>query len=60
MSYSLKSLKGGCRDYLEDYCRVLKGDTRSLDNSSYAQTEASDSEGFSDPHPVAAWFIVET
>ena len=32
MSYNLNSLKGG---YLGDYIRVIKGDTRSLDNGSH-------------------------
>ena len=36
MSYSLNSLKGGyIGDYIGDYYRVIKGDTRSLDYSSY-------------------------
>ena len=36
MSYSLNSLKGGyIGDYIRDYYRVIKGDTRSLDNGSY-------------------------
>ena len=36
MSYSLNSLKGGyIGDYIGDYYRGYKGDTRSLDSSSY-------------------------
>ena len=36
MSYSLNSLKGGyIGDYIGDYYRDIKGDTRSLDYSSY-------------------------
>ena len=36
MSYSLNSLKGGyIGDYTWDYYKVIKGDTRSLDYSSY-------------------------
>ena len=36
MSYSLNSLKGGyIRDYIGDYYRDIKGDTRSLDYRSY-------------------------
>ena len=36
MSCSLNSLKGGdIRDYIGDYYRDIKGDTRSLDHSSY-------------------------
>ena len=36
MDYSLNSLKGGyIRDYIGDYHRVTKGDTRSLDSSSH-------------------------
>ena len=36
MSYSLNSLKGGhLGDYIGDYHRVIQGDTRSLDYSSY-------------------------
>ena len=36
MSSSLKSLKGGyIGEYIGDYYRVYKGDTRSLDYSSY-------------------------
>ena len=35
LSYSLNSLKGGyIGDYIGDYYRVIKGDTRSLDNGS--------------------------
>ena len=37
MRYSLNSLKGGyIGDYIRDYYRGYKGDTRSLDYSSYA------------------------
>ena len=36
MSYSLNSLKGVYMgDYIGDYYRGTKGDTRSLDNGSY-------------------------
>ena len=36
MSYSLNSLRGGfIGDYIWDSCGVIKGDTRSLDCSSY-------------------------
>ena len=36
MSYSLNSLKGDyIGDYIWDYYRVIKGDTRSLDYGSY-------------------------
>ena len=36
MSCNLNSLKGGyIRDYIGDYYRVIKGDTRSLDSSSH-------------------------
>ena len=37
MSHSLNSLMGDyIGDYIGDYYRVIKGDTRSLDYSSYA------------------------
>ena len=40
MSYSLNSLKGGyIGDYIEDYYRVIKGDTKSLDYSSYVNAQ---------------------
>ena len=36
MSCSLNSLKGGFMgDYIREYCRGIKGDTRRLDYSSY-------------------------
>ena len=36
MSHSLNSLKGGYTgDYIGDYYRDIRGDTRSLDHSSY-------------------------
>ena len=38
MNYSLNSLKGGYRgDHIGYYYRVVKGDTRSLDYSSYCE-----------------------
>ena len=36
MSHNLNSLKGVMRDYIGDYYRTIKGDTRSLDYSSNA------------------------
>ena len=36
MSHSLNSLKGGyIGDYIREYYRDIKGDTRSLDSSSH-------------------------
>ena len=36
ISIESKLLKGGyIRDYVREYCRLFKGDTRSLDYSSY-------------------------
>ena len=39
MSYSLNSFKGG---YIGDYVGVIKGDTRSLDSSSYGHVSKRD------------------
>ena len=38
MSDSLNSLKGEIWGLYKDYCRVIKGDTRSLDHGSYVWT----------------------
>ena len=42
MSYSLNCLKGGyIGDYIGDYYRVIRGDTRSLEYGSYEAIESS-------------------
>ena len=68
MSHSLNSLRGGYTgDYIGDYYRVIKGDTRSLDYSTYAYTVKFGIYGWNtwnNSHPAAGgehgWVSLQT